>query len=54
MLESELRINEYDVYRVDGLLDLGGLWSFASFERPELKLEPDAGHENCLASIKHS
>ncbi len=55
LLERELRIDENDVYRVDSLLDLGGLWSFASFDRPELKLEPwTPVTKNRLASIKHS
>jgi polyphosphate kinase len=40
LLERELRIEESDVYRVDGPLDLSGLWSIAALDRPELKLEP--------------
>jgi polyphosphate kinase len=39
VLRRELRIGENDIYRVDGLLDLGRLWSIASSDRPELKLE---------------
>ena len=40
LLERELRLDESDVYRVDGLLDLNGLWAIAALERPELKFEP--------------
>jgi polyphosphate kinase len=39
LLERELRLDESDVYRVDGLLDLNGLWSIAALDRPELKFE---------------
>jgi polyphosphate kinase len=40
LLERELRLEESDVYRVDGPLDLSGLWSIAALDRAELKLEP--------------
>jgi polyphosphate kinase len=40
LLERELRLDESDVYRVDGLLDLNGLWAIAALDRPELKFEP--------------
>jgi polyphosphate kinase len=40
LLERELRLDESHVYRIDGLLDLGGLWSIAALDRPELKYEP--------------
>ncbi len=39
MLERELRLGEDDIFRVDGLLDLRGLWQLVGLERPELKLE---------------
>ena len=40
LLERELRLEERDVYRVRGPLDLSGLWSIAALDRPDLKLEP--------------
>jgi polyphosphate kinase len=40
LLMRELRIDESDVDRTDGLLALGGLWSIARLDRPELKAEP--------------
>jgi polyphosphate kinase len=40
LLTKELRIEESDVHRVSGLLDLGGLWAIAGLDRPELKHEP--------------
>jgi polyphosphate kinase len=40
LLERELRLEDSDVYRVDGPLDLSGLWSIAALDRPDLKLEP--------------
>ena len=40
LLERELRLEDSDVYRVDGPVDLGGLWSIAALDRPDLKLEP--------------
>ena len=40
LLERELRLADSDVYRVDGPLDLSGLWSIAALDRPDLKLEP--------------
>jgi polyphosphate kinase len=39
-LMGELRIDESDVDRTSGLLALGGLWSIARLDRPELKEEP--------------
>jgi polyphosphate kinase len=39
-LMRELRIDEGDVDRTSGLLALGGLWSIARLDRPELKEEP--------------
>ena len=39
MLAHELRLGDDDVYRVDGLLDLTGLWQLVALDRPELKLE---------------
>ncbi|HKD33053.1 MAG TPA: polyphosphate kinase 1 [Gaiellaceae bacterium] len=40
LLMHELRLEENDVVRSNGLLALGGLWSIASLDRPDLKLEP--------------
>ena len=40
LLVRELRLGENDVYRVEGLLDLNGLWAIAALDRPELKFEP--------------
>jgi polyphosphate kinase len=40
LLERELRLEERDVYRVRGPLDLSGLWSIAALDRPDLKFEP--------------
>jgi polyphosphate kinase len=39
MLVHELGLDPDDVYRVDGLLDLRGLWQLVGLNRPELKLE---------------
>ncbi|HET8873019.1 MAG TPA: polyphosphate kinase 1 [Gaiellaceae bacterium] len=40
LLVRELRLDERDVYRVRGPLDLSGLWSIAALDRPDLKVEP--------------
>jgi polyphosphate kinase len=40
LLMRELRIDESDVDRTEGLLALGGLWSIVRLDRPELKPEP--------------
>jgi polyphosphate kinase len=40
LLMREMGATEDDVYRVDGPLDLAGLWSLSDVERPELKFEP--------------
>jgi polyphosphate kinase len=37
LLMRELEIEERDVYRVDGPLDLGGLWALYKLNRPDLK-----------------
>jgi polyphosphate kinase len=40
MLVRELRLDEADdVFRVDGLLDLRGLWQLVGLDRPDLKLD---------------
>jgi polyphosphate kinase len=39
LLERELRLENGDVYRIDGLLDLDGLWSIAALDRPELRFK---------------
>ena len=40
LLMRELRLEPNDVDRTNGLLALGGLWSIAGLDRPELKEEP--------------
>jgi polyphosphate kinase len=40
LLERELRLDDDDVYRIDGLLGLSGLWAIAGLDRPDLKFEP--------------
>lgn len=37
LLQRELDLDDDDIYRVVGPLDLGGLWSVHSLDRPELK-----------------
>jgi polyphosphate kinase len=40
LLMRELELEPDDVYRIDGPLDLGGLWAVHELDRPELKDEP--------------
>jgi polyphosphate kinase len=40
VLVSELELTPDDVYVMDGLLDLGGLWALHGLARPDLKDEP--------------
>ena len=40
LLTPELEIGPDEVYRVDGPLDLGGLWGLYRLDRPDLKDEP--------------
>ncbi|HET9848911.1 MAG TPA: polyphosphate kinase 1, partial [Candidatus Dormibacteraeota bacterium] len=40
LLVRELELAPTDVYRVDGLLDLGSLWAVYALDRPDLKDEP--------------
>jgi polyphosphate kinase len=40
VLMSELELTERDVYRLPGPLDLAGLWTLHSMDRPDLKDEP--------------
>ncbi|HEX6493500.1 MAG TPA: polyphosphate kinase 1 [Candidatus Dormibacteraeota bacterium] len=40
LLTPELEIGPDEVYRIDGPLDLGGLWGLHRLDRPELKDEP--------------
>ncbi len=37
LLMRELELGPEEVYEAEGLLDLGGLWSIASLDRPELR-----------------
>jgi polyphosphate kinase len=43
LLMREMGAGDDDVYRVEGPLDMSGLWSLYDLERPELKFEPFAG-----------
>ncbi len=43
LLRREMGAGVDDVYRVDGPLDLSGLWSLYELDRPELKFDPFAG-----------
>lgn len=43
LLMREMRATEDDVYRVQGPLDLAGLWSLYELNRPELKFTPFSG-----------
>jgi len=40
LLVHELELEEDDVYEIDGLIDLGGLWALYRLDRPNLKDEP--------------
>ncbi|MDH3250946.1 MAG: polyphosphate kinase 1, partial [Acidimicrobiia bacterium] len=40
LLKRELEIGSDDVYRVRGLIGLGGLWALESVDRPEHRYEP--------------
>lgn len=40
VLLRELELEEDDVYWVDGLLDVGGLWALLNLDRPDLKDDP--------------
>jgi polyphosphate kinase len=43
LLMREMGAVEDDVYRVEGPLDMSGLWSLYDLERPELRFEPFVG-----------
>ncbi len=43
LLLRELELGREDVYVVDGLIDLGSLWSLHALDRPDLKDEPWTG-----------
>src|SRR5262249_14073429 len=43
LLQRELSLSSADVYIVDGLLDLGDLWSLTDVRRPALKQKPWLG-----------
>ncbi len=43
MLLREMGATSEDVFRVEGPLDLSGLWSLYDLDRPELKFEPFVG-----------
>ncbi|MEA2521184.1 MAG: polyphosphate kinase [Actinomycetota bacterium] len=40
LLLRELDLDPDEVYVAEGLLDLGGLWSFVELDRPDLKMAP--------------
>ena len=40
LLVRELALEPFDVYRIDGLVGLSGLWSLYAFDRPDLKDPP--------------
>jgi len=40
LLKRELRIDEAQVYRISGLLGLGGLWALEGVDRPDHRFEP--------------
>jgi polyphosphate kinase len=42
-LVQELEVDEADVYFVDGIIDLSGLWTVYALDRPELKDPPWTG-----------
>jgi polyphosphate kinase len=42
-LVHELEVDEADVYFVDGIIDLSGLWTIYALDRPDLKDSPWAG-----------
>ena len=48
LLTSELAVDEGQIYRVDGPLDLGGLASIADLDRPELKYPPFVPSKDAL------
>ena len=43
LLQRELQLKGSDVYIVDGLLDIGDLWSLTELNRPNLKVKPWIG-----------
>ncbi|MFQ5522686.1 MAG: polyphosphate kinase 1 [Acidimicrobiia bacterium] len=43
LLMREMGATTQDVYRIEGPLDLSGLWSLYELDRPELKFEPFTG-----------
>ena len=43
LLMREMGVASDDVYRVEGPLDLSGLWSLYEMDRPDLKFEPFTG-----------
>ena len=43
LLMREMGVDSDDVYRVEGPLDLSGLWSLYDLDRPDLKFEPFTG-----------
>ena len=40
LLVRELSLGPHDVYRIDGLLDLSGVWQLYRMDRPDLKDDP--------------
>jgi polyphosphate kinase len=51
LLLRELELEPQDVYVVDGLIDLGALWSLAALDRPDLKDEPWSGTTQPLLAV---
>ena len=51
LLLRELELGHEDVYVVEGLIDLGSLWSLHSLDRPDLKDEPWAGTTQARLAI---
>lgn len=51
LLQRELEIGPEQVYVVDGLLDLGALWTLHALDRPDLKDDPWAGTTQARLAI---
>jgi polyphosphate kinase len=51
LLRRELEIGPEEVYVVDGLLDLGALWTLHALDRPDLKDEPWTGTSQARLAV---